>query len=260
MRIDIRERLAQLEFEQRENGTRHHTYDEDLMQYQYMKMGDMRSLEHSCALSGKLSADALRNEKYLFVCSATLSCRFCIEGGMASETAYNISDIFIQNMDECETVDDVISLRKDMMIYYTEAMESLRQHGIYSKPILRSIDYIHKHLHRSITIAELASAMGLNASYLSSLFKKETGRSISDYIRHQRVKAAEHMLRYSDHTLTEISAILSFSTPSHFSDVFNRQTGMTPSEYRRKHLLSLGLKSDVGISNNLVAHGDTSFF
>ena len=96
------------------------------------------------------------------------------------------------------------------------------------------MDYIYNHLHETIHVDTLAELVGLNRSYLSTLFKKETGTSISEYILSKRMEAAQNMLRFSDYTYAEISAILAFSSQSHFNRVFRAQTGYTPKEFRNR--------------------------
>lgn len=96
------------------------------------------------------------------------------------------------------------------------------------------MDYIYNHLHETIRVETLSALVGLNRSYLSTLFKKETGISVSEYILSKRMEAAQNMLRFSDYTYAEISAILAFSSQSHFNRVFRAQTGYTPKAFRNR--------------------------
>ena len=239
MWTDITKKLVYTQFLQRENFTRHHRYDEEMLQYEYIKNGDPRGIDaaekmFSSNLVGKLSEDPLRNIQYLFVCSITLITRFAIEGGMEPETAYNKSDLYIQSMDKCKSVDEVHALHKQMTTHFVKHTSNVKKENVYSRPVVNCLDYIYEHLHESIKVYDLASETGLNPTYLSTLFKKEMGMPISEYIRRRRVEAAENMLKYSDYALTEIAEYLAFSSYSHFADIFRRQTGYTPKEYRKK--------------------------
>lgn len=151
-------------------------------------------------LNGHLSDDSLRNVKYLFVANITIATRFAIEGGLDSEIAYNISDLYINKMDLCQTVDEVLEVHREMFAYFTKQM------------------YVD-----------------LNQSYLSTLFKKEMNISISDYILKRRIDTAKNMLRYSEYPAAQISEILAFSSQSHFIRCFKKLTGTTPNEYRKLH-------------------------
>ncbi len=229
--------LHYLEYLNRENAFQHHSYDEDMLQYEYLKAGDPAALEEakkmfSAGEQGHLSEDPLRNMKYLFVAATTLATRYAMAGGMKHEQALNASDLYIQKMDLCQTVEQVTELELDMFAFFTAHMASLDKETVYSKPIIQCMDYIDYNLDKQIRVSTLAVHVKRNASYLSALFKKETGCTISDYILQRRMEAASNMLRYSDYTYAQIGACLAFSSQSHFTRVFKKQTGFTPKEYR----------------------------
>jgi YesN/AraC family two-component response regulator len=237
---NMNQKLALAMFLQRENFTPHHKYDEDMLPYEYIKNGDPRGSDEAVKMFssnkvGKLSDNPLRNAKYMFVCAMTLTTRFAIEGGMDSETAYHTSDLYIQSADQCQSIEDVRKLHKNMIEYFVKQMSKIKNENIYSKQVLLCIDYIHDHLHQAIKIVDIAEKIDINASYLSTLFKKEMNLSVSEYIRRKRVEAAENMLRYSGYSLTEISQYLAFCSFSHFATIFLKYTGCTPKEYRKKY-------------------------
>ena len=86
-----------------------------------------------------------------------------------------------------------------------------------------------------ITIKELAEYTDLSPSYLSRLFKKELGISISDYISEKKIEKAENLLKYSDFTFIEIANYLAFSSQSHFIQTFKKAVGLTPKKYRDQY-------------------------
>lgn len=232
-------KLQYIEYLHRETADRHHTHTEDMYQYDLLRIGDPKAVEEgirifSSNLPGHISDNPLRNYKYLFVASATLASRSAIAGGMDAERAYNISDLYILKMDTLQTVDEVKALHGDMFAFYTKEMAALDKANVYSKPVIVCIDYIYNHLHETIHTDDLAAQAGLNRSYLSTLFKKETGQPISAYILSKRMEAAQNMLRFSKYSYAEIAAILAFSSQSHFIRVFRSQTGYTPKEFRNR--------------------------
>lgn len=190
-------KLRYMEFINRETGWHHHTHAEDTWQFELLKAGDMRAVEEgilrfNSANTGHLSDDPVRNRKYLFVTSVTQACRAAINGGMDSERAYNISDLYIQKMDILETEEEICKLHADMMTFYTKEMAELDRKRVYSRPVVICMDYI--------------------------LLRK--------------LEAARNMLKYSEYSYVEISAILAFSSQSHFCRIFKKETGYTPKEYR----------------------------
>ena len=106
---------------------------------------------------------------------------------------------------------------------------------ILSKPIVLCMDYIYSHIHYRITLKELAEYLDLSESYLSKLFRKEMGISVSNYILDLKIDKAKNLLQYSEYTTSDISNYLAFSSQSHFIQVFQKKTGLTPHKYRTHH-------------------------
>lgn len=232
--------LFYMEFIHRENQFRHIPQDKDRLQYELLRDANPQAVEEGVRafrayLQGHLSDNPLRNYQYLFVANIALCCRYCMEGGLDEERAYNISDLYIQKMDKLETEQQVIDLHRDMLEFYLEEMTAVKKQRICSRPVSACMDYIYDHLYEQILVSDLAEHVELNESYLSVLFKKETGESISDYIRKRRVEAAEGMLRYSDYSCSDIANYLAFCSQSHFISVFRKATGLTPGQYRQRY-------------------------
>ena len=232
--------LAYLAYFNRENDFQHHGYAEEMKQYQLMQAGDPEAVEESQRMMRRmfpvgLSKDPLRNVKYLFIANITLQTRFAIEGGLDSETAYNTSDMYIRKMDLCQSVEEVMNLHREMTGYFTDRMANLKKENVFSRPVIRCINYIEANLHLPIRIQDLADHVSLNPTSLATMFKKETGRTIADYILHRRIDTACNMLRYSEYSASQISEILAFSSQSYFIRCFRKIKGMTPYEYVQRH-------------------------
>lgn len=181
---------------------------------------------------GLLSRDAVTNLKYHFVITTAFVTRLCVEAGMELEQAFRLSDFYILKLDALNTTASVAELHDRMVLDFTGKMRFLIRNQGTSKPIITCIDYIYAHITERITIEELAEYTNLSASYLSRLFKKETGVSVSDYVREKKIEKAQHLLKYCDYSLIEIANYLSFSSQSHFIQLFKEFTGMTPKKYR----------------------------
>ncbi|MBS6444686.1 MAG: AraC family transcriptional regulator [Ruminococcus sp.] len=184
---------------------------------------------------GILSTDALRNLKYHFIISTALITRFCINSGMTFEEGYNLSDMFIIKADQCTTQQEVHNLHYNMIIKFTKRMYSINNNKIYSKQIVKAIDYISDHLHSKIRVEDIADYLNLSVAYLSRLFKSEVGIVLSEYINIKKVESASSMLQYSKFNDLEISEMLEFSSQSYFIKVFKKYTGMTPKEYKSRY-------------------------
>ncbi len=95
--------------------------------------------------------------------------------------------------------------------------------------------YVHDHLNEDLNISLLAEQAGLNASYLSRLFRKATGETLISYVTRARVQYACSLLEDPEYQIKQVSQQLGFWNPSYFSFFFKKNTGMSPSEYRERH-------------------------
>ena len=243
---EIDKQMAITEYLQREEELYHHSYDEELLQYEFLRDGDIRSVEESkrlfrTGITGHLSDDAVMDKKYLFVASITLATRFAIEGGIEAQEAYNMSDNFIQRMDRLDTIEDIYELQTEMIKTFTLKVKNSKSKkkpsdiSYVSRQVLEAMDYIYYHLHERITVEDVASAVSLSPNYLNHLFSKEKGQSIQKYISARKIDAAKNMLQYSDYSVTQIAAILAYSSVSHFISSFKKATGMTPRDFSLKN-------------------------
>lgn len=184
---------------------------------------------------GKLSENKLQNIRYHFVVTMAMITRYCVHAGMEQEKAYALSDFYILKMDKCQSIEEIAKLHGEMCLAICNQMKVIRSSQILSKPIVLCIDYIYSHIHYRITMKELSEYLKLSESYLSKLFHKEMGLPLSQYILDLKIEKAKNLLQYSEYNMIEISNYLSFSSQSHFIQVFQKKTGLTPRKYREKN-------------------------
>jgi len=103
-------------------------------------------------------------------------------------------------------------------------------------PFRRATEYIAKNLYReSLSCEKIASHVGLNSDYLTRLFKKETGLSVSAYINHEKMRIAKELLVSTTLPVGEISGRLGYLNPAHFSSAFKRFYHDSPVDFRNKN-------------------------
>lgn len=190
---------------------------------------------------GRLSKDLLRNMRYHFVVSTALITRLCVERGLERELAYTLSDLYIGRMDMLNRAEDIILLHNEMLMDFTRKMADLPKNTVYSIHIVKAIEFVYSNRTKRITVADVSRNLGINRSYLSSLFVKETGVSLSSFIRSEKIKAAANMLRFSDYSYSDIAEYFGFSSQSHFIQCFRKEIGVTPREYRENMVRFVGL-------------------
>lgn len=181
---------------------------------------------------GLLSKDKLRQVRYLFVVAITLVTRESIKGGLAEVEAYSLSDVYIQYMDKIDNINDIIALLKTAIFDFTEKV-SRTSTAHYSPVIKKCNNYIVNNLNNKITIEMLSAECGYSKAYISGLFKKELGMTVMEFILGKRMDIAKELLSTTDASVQTIALFLGFSSNSHFTSVFSKETGMTPKQYRK---------------------------
>lgn len=93
-------------------------------------------------------------------------------------------------------------------------------------------DILHVQFNESISVSSVARAVGVHPVHLAREFHKYFRCSVGEYVRRLRIESACRELSNSDNSLVEIALKSGFTHQAHFSRVFKKHTGMTPSEYR----------------------------
>ena len=243
---DTMETLYQTMFDQVENSFAHNPYNHEKLEVSYIKNGDVESLrrllqERFPGRYGRLSDDPIKQEIYLAIVAVTLAVRAAIDGGLHPETAFYLSDVSIHKIGTCRDANEIIRLTVETELQCAAMVRDLKNSSEDIVPeenphISRCKDYIFAHMHGKITVKELANAVGLEANYLSTLFKRCEKKTLKQYITEEKVKLIKNLLTYSSYSYIEIATYLGFSSQSHMGMEFKRITGMTPGEYRAKYI------------------------
>lgn len=97
------------------------------------------------------------------------------------------------------------------------------------------LEYIDEHYSEPLSLSSLSRHFHFNPSYLSSYFSAHNDEGFSEYLNKIRIAKAAELLRADEMAISEISARVGYSDHSYFTKVFKKQTGMSPSQYRRQH-------------------------
>jgi YesN/AraC family two-component response regulator len=181
-----------------------------------------------------LSSNSLRSIKNSMIASCTIFTRAIIRAGVTPEDAFDLSDIFIKKIETFQESRHLEAFEYEMVKEFVGLVnENKTLH--YSQSISKIIRYISENATSKITVKDLAQLTHLSPDYLSSLFHKEVGISISAYIQERKIAIAKNFLEFSPLKITDIAYVLDYCNSAYFSNVFKKQTGMSPAEYRRNH-------------------------
>ena len=155
----------------------------------------------------------------------------------AVDAGANINEILLinenlgSNVNNFSNLEDLSAWVSNMMhkfISYTFEFEKVK----HADAVYKVIEYIKTNYKRRITLDEIAENTYLSKTYLSSLFKKETGYSISEYINIIRIERSKTLLMEDNMGIIEIANMCGFEDQSYYTKVFKSIVGMTPKKYR----------------------------
>lgn len=231
-------------FAQQETQLMHNPYLQEIQALKGITAGDLDQLlasRKSFYINGigLPYQDNLRNAKNLAVAVIAVVCRAAIQGGVHFEIAFSLSDHFINQVETKQNVLDVIQLIRQIEVEYTLLVHKTKQnnHASQHHPKVEKMkQYILSHQNEAVTVSDLAIYLDSHENYLSTLFKKFEGQTITAYILKTKIDYIEQLLIYTNKSISEIAVFTGFSSQSYFSHTFKKATGLTPNQYRQQNI------------------------
>ena len=176
-------------------------------------------------------ADPVRNGKNYCIIMNTLLRKGAEQGGVHPLYLDSVSSNFAMEIEQMTSEKAIHELMQNMFRTYCVLVKKHSTKG-FSAPVQKTITYIDSDIGANISTSMLANMQNVSASYLSSIFKKETGKSITEYINLKRVEMAKDLLKKTNLQVQTIAQHCGIMDMNYFSKVFKKYTGKTPKEYR----------------------------
>ncbi len=174
----------------------------------------------------------LRSAKNILYVFNTM-CRLAAERGNVSPvTLDRVSSHFAIAIEQLPSLKNHQRLTTEMATQYCEIVAA-RRHNQYSSKVNQALQFIYRHYQEDLSLATVATAAGAAPTYLSRLFKEETGETIFEFINRYRVKMAQQYLRHRPESVTDVAFHVGFNNVTYFNRMFKRYTEMTPLAYLR---------------------------
>ncbi|MCF0143037.1 MAG: AraC family transcriptional regulator [Parasporobacterium sp.] len=157
--------------------------------------------------------------------------RAAVDAGADINEIFTINENFTSNIEGFKNLEDLsvwVSNMLQRFISFTFEFDKVK----HADAVYKVIEYIKANYRRHISLEEIAEKTYLSKTYLSSLFKKETGYSISEYINIVRVERSKALLMEESMSIIEIANLCGFEDQSYFTKVFKNIVGITPKKYR----------------------------
>lgn len=188
-------------------------------------------LEYACLRSMDYRTDIFEFKSslgnFIFNVATTLG-KMKVETGSLENAKYD----YFRKIDEARYAGESIAV---VEAFIREAERAIGETNTSVNPNMdRLLEYIQDHYADPITLTGVARQFHFNASYLSSYFASYNGEGFSEYLNKIRLEKAMELLLTTELTISEISASVGYSDQSYFTKVFKKQTGISPSQFRRQ--------------------------
>lgn len=215
---------------------RRYAFENDIMrmisQGQLQKESTLQSV-FTDSVFEKRSPDPLRNAKNYGIIMNTLFRKAAENGGVHPIYLDRISSDFAKKIEALPTLSGNTELMREMFRSYCRLV---RKHATkqYSPVVQQTVLMIDSDLSSDLSLSSLAAAQNISSGYLSTIFKKETGETVSAYVRKKRIRHAVHLLTTTHLQIQTVALHCGILDVQYFSKLFKKETGKTPKEYREQ--------------------------
>lgn len=182
----------------------------------------------------KRLADPLREVKNYCIVMNTLLRKAAESGGVHPIHLNMISSEFAKKIEKLSTAQSVESFMSEIFRAYCRLVKN-HSSKKYSPMIQKVITVVDYDISANLTLNTLAAMLNINASYLSSRFRKETGVTLTDYVHQKRIEQAKRLLKTSNLQIQTVAQYCGILDLHYFSKLFKKYTGLTPKEYREEN-------------------------
>ena len=191
------------------------------------------STAFSSDLMEKRASDPIQNLKNYCIIMNTLLRKGAEQGGVHPIYLNEISSDYALKIESLTSSQAAPELMQNM---YRAYCRLVRKHKIrqYTPVVQKTILTIDADLSNDLTLKTLATHQGVSSGYLSAVFKKETGSTLSEYVCMRRMDYAEYLLNTTNLQIQTIALHCGIMDVQYFSKLFKRYKGKTPSNYKKK--------------------------
>ncbi len=162
--------------------------------------------------------------------------RTVTDAGVEMGRLFHFSTDFLRQISSLQTIDALCEWMSEVLHSFMDA--AFRFAGIkHADAVYKTMQYIRSNWRDRPSLDEIARHAYLSKSYLSMLFKQETGVGISEYINQVRIDHSKKLLAGTDMSIAAIAAECGFHDQSYYTKVFQKMAGLSPKKYRNQRVL-----------------------
>lgn len=176
-------------------------------------------------------SDSLRDRKNYLIILKTLLRKAAEYGGVHPMHIHRLSSHYASQIENIRTIKQSLSLQEEMIRSFCQLV---KHHSLskYSYYVGRAIVLVQHDLTADLRLKTIAENLNVNSSYLSTLFHKEYGCTLTEFINKQRIDRGIQLLQQTSKPVQEIAAECGMQDVNYFIKLFKKQTGLTPNRYR----------------------------
>lgn len=174
----------------------------------------------------------LRNHKNIMITFNSLLRRSAYEGGVHPFYIDAVSSNYARLIEQCHHTAELYDITPYMVRSYCDLVEK-RSMNSYSEPVRQILVTVDASLTGDLSLKRFADELFLNTSYLSTLFKKEMGMTLTDYVNKNRIAYAKKLLKSTTLSIQDIAAKSGIPDIHYFTRLFRREMGVSPREWRK---------------------------
>lgn len=180
-----------------------------------------------------ISGSVLRDSQNRIISFNTLMRRTAYTAGVHPFYIDVISSNYVRLIENAATEDELNEITPFMIRSYCDLVKK-RSMALYSEPVRQILVTIDASISSDLSLKRFANELFLNTSYLSSLFKKETGMTLTDYVNQNRINTAKRLLKSTTLSIQSVATAVGIPDIHYFTRLFRRETGFSPREYRKQ--------------------------
>jgi YesN/AraC family two-component response regulator len=175
--------------------------------------------------------DPVRNIKNYSIIVNTLLRKAAEQGGVHPLYIDGVSSDFAKRIERICSVEEGINMHHEMIDKYCNLVKthSMKKYSPLVQKVITLVDF---DITADLSLSRQAETLNVNASYLSTLFKKETGITLTEYVAKKRIKQAAFLLTSTNLQIQTVAQNCGIYDVNYFTKLFKKHTGQTPKEYR----------------------------
>ena len=181
------------------------------------------------------AAGPLRNHQNYCIILNTLLRKAAEQGGVHPVYIDRLSSGLSRQIEQMSKVADVAAMMQQLIEEYSRLVSQYANR--YCPTIQRLVAYIDYDLSADLSLRTCAKMLNLSIGYLSVLFRRETGQTLTAFIHQRRMEYGSYLLSSTDHSISTIAHLCGIADDNYFGKLFKRYTGKTPRQFREERRL-----------------------